>query len=147
MTDQPVTTIRIQPDGAIEVTQPGASAADLVPVVYALRALLTGPERLALGFRPTGGTSAHLERRPSADLGHGERQRGPSRRHRTPDPVVRHHRQEEDYIGSNTDRGSRGLPGHCDRCARVGHVKAHPNLGCGDVGCGDYHPPEEDHDD
>ncbi len=53
----------------------------------------------------------------------------------------------EDYIGSNSDRGSVGLPGHCDRCAEVGHVKAHPDMGCGDVGCHTYHPPEGDHDD
>ena len=25
--------------------------------------------------------------------------------------------------------------GHCERCNEVGHVKAHPDLGCADVGC------------
>lgn len=38
-------------------------------------------------------------------------------------------------IGSNSARQSVGEPGHCNRCAKFGHVKAHPNLGCGDVGC------------
>jgi hypothetical protein len=140
---EPVTTIRIQPDGAIEVSEPGAKAADLVPVVYALRALLTGPERVGLGFQPIAGTSVHAERRATGDVGHGHQQRGPHRRHRTPDPVVRQ-RSPEDYIGSNTDRGSRGLPGHCERCARIGHVAAHPDLGCADVGCDAYHPSDGD---
>jgi hypothetical protein len=31
-------------------------------------------------------------------------------------------------------------PGHCDRCAEIGHVRAHPSLGCGDVGCEEHHP-------
>jgi hypothetical protein len=39
------------------------------------------------------------------------------------------------YAGSNPDRASTGLPGHCERCAEVGHVRAHPEYGCGDVGC------------
>jgi ADP-ribose pyrophosphatase YjhB (NUDIX family) len=39
------------------------------------------------------------------------------------------------YAGTNPDRQSVGLPGHCDRCVAVGHVRAHPDLGCGDVGC------------
>jgi hypothetical protein len=39
------------------------------------------------------------------------------------------------YAGSNPDRQAVGLPGHCDNCARFGHVDAHPRLGCSDVGC------------
>lgn len=42
-------------------------------------------------------------------------------------------------IGSNSARQSVGEPGHCNRCAKFGHVKAHPNLGCGDVGCDSGH--------
>jgi len=45
-----------------------------------------------------------------------------------------------DYAGSNTERQRVGLPGHCKRCAAVGHVAAHPNFGCGDVGCDRAHP-------
>lgn len=47
------------------------------------------------------------------------------------------------YAGSNSERQSVGLPGHCERCAQVGHVKAHPDLGCGDVGCTAFHPDED----
>ena len=43
------------------------------------------------------------------------------------------------FAGSNTERQSVGLPGHCERCAAVGHVKAHPELGCSDVGCYSHH--------
>lgn len=49
------------------------------------------------------------------------------------------------YAGSNSERQSVGLPGHCVDCAEHGHVKAHPDLGCGDVGCNAFHsetPPE-----
>jgi hypothetical protein len=42
-------------------------------------------------------------------------------------------------VGQNTERQSVGLPGHCDRCAEVGHVVAHPDLGCADVGCTQSH--------
>jgi hypothetical protein len=42
-------------------------------------------------------------------------------------------------VGQNTERQSVGLPGHCDRCAEVGHVAAHPDLGCADVGCTQSH--------
>lgn len=52
-------------------------------------------------------------------------------------PVVPTH----SYAGSNSDRQCVGLPGHCERCAEVGHVLAHPDLGCGDVGCTRDHPP------
>lgn len=45
------------------------------------------------------------------------------------------------YAGSNSARQSVGDPGHCERCARYGHVAAHRNLGCGDVGCTRGHSP------
>ena len=45
------------------------------------------------------------------------------------------------YAGSSKSRQERGAPGHCDDCARYGHVKAHPDLGCGDVGCIRSHEP------
>lgn len=45
-----------------------------------------------------------------------------------------------DYAGSNSDRQSIGLPGHCEVCAQHGHVVAHPEYGCGDVGCASPHP-------
>lgn len=48
------------------------------------------------------------------------------------------------YAGSSPERGSTGLPGHCEPCAQVGHVRAHPNLGCGDVGCTKAHSPDDD---
>lgn len=38
------------------------------------------------------------------------------------------------WAGSNTERESVGDPGHCENCALVGHVQAHPDLGCGGVG-------------
>ncbi len=40
-----------------------------------------------------------------------------------------------DFAGSNPKRGCIGKPGHCEYCAVLGHVKAHRDLGCGDVGC------------
>lgn len=46
------------------------------------------------------------------------------------------------YAGSNSDRQGVGLPGHCVRCAEFGHVAAHPDLGCGDVGCSSHHDEE-----
>lgn len=51
------------------------------------------------------------------------------------------------YAGSNPERQAVGYPGHCARCCEVGHVKAHPDRGCGDVGCYAYHdedPAPED---
>jgi hypothetical protein len=39
------------------------------------------------------------------------------------------------YAGSDPARQGIGDPGHCDDCARVGHIVAHSDLGCGDVGC------------
>lgn len=44
------------------------------------------------------------------------------------------------FTGSNPERQSVGLPGHCDACADRGHVDAHPDLGCSDVGCSSMHP-------
>lgn len=44
------------------------------------------------------------------------------------------------FVGSNSERQSVGLPGHCDACAERGHVDAHPDLGCSDVGCTSVHP-------
>lgn len=37
--------------------------------------------------------------------------------------------------GRNSERQQAGLPGHCEVCAQYGHVAAHPEFGCGDVGC------------
>jgi hypothetical protein len=48
------------------------------------------------------------------------------------------------YSGSDKGRQSVGDPGHCERCAELGHVKAHPNLGCGDVGCYQAHANDDD---
>lgn len=45
------------------------------------------------------------------------------------------------YAGSNKARQEVGDPGHCERCAEHGHVRAHPNYGCGDVGCTSAHAP------
>lgn len=44
------------------------------------------------------------------------------------------------YAGSDKARQGEGKSGHCDDCVKVGHVVAHPDLGCGDVGCNAYHP-------
>ncbi|MEZ7005650.1 hypothetical protein [Streptomyces sp. AD55] len=43
------------------------------------------------------------------------------------------------FAGTSKERAQVGLPGHCERCAEVGHVKAHRSLGCGDVGCNSAH--------
>lgn len=43
------------------------------------------------------------------------------------------------YAGTDKARQEVGLPGHCKPCAAVGHVAAHPDLGCGDVGCNRSH--------
>ena len=47
------------------------------------------------------------------------------------------------FAGSSKARQEVGEPGHCERCAEFGHVKAHPGLGCGDVGCSRAHPVED----
>ncbi len=49
------------------------------------------------------------------------------------------------YAGSNSERQSVGDPGHCEPCAVQGHLVAHPDLGCGDVGCYRDHPEEDEH--
>lgn len=56
-------------------------------------------------------------------------------------PIYRQTRPgpEPMFTGSNPDRQSVGLPGHCEDCAQMGHVKAHPELGCTDVGCYAHH--------
>ena len=43
------------------------------------------------------------------------------------------------FAGANPNRQSVGLPGHCESCAQHGHVAAHPDFGCGDVGCDQNH--------
>jgi hypothetical protein len=48
--------------------------------------------------------------------------------------------------GTNPDRQYVGDPGHCERCAQFGHVRAHPHLGCGDVGCTAAHGPNDPRD-
>ena len=48
--------------------------------------------------------------------------------------------------GSNKQRQEVGDPGHCERCAQVGHVRAHPSRGCGDVGCTTAHSPGDPRD-
>lgn len=48
------------------------------------------------------------------------------------------------HAGTDKDRQERGLPGHCDDCVDLGHVIAHPDMGCGDVGCGRYHLEKEE---
>ncbi|WP_394621005.1 hypothetical protein JNUCC0626_18480 [Lentzea sp. JNUCC 0626] len=44
------------------------------------------------------------------------------------------------FAGSCSERQSVGDPGHCEACCSVGHVQAHPDLGCADVGCDLAHP-------
>lgn len=43
------------------------------------------------------------------------------------------------HAGSSSERQRVGLPGHCEPCAQYGHVVAHPDFGCGDVGCTSGH--------
>jgi hypothetical protein len=50
------------------------------------------------------------------------------------------------FAGSDSERQSVGDPGHCEDCAEFGHVAAHPDLGCGDVGCNRTHAPGEPSD-
>ncbi|MET8006245.1 hypothetical protein [Nonomuraea glycinis] len=54
-----------------------------------------------------------------------------------PDPMTTH-----PYAGTDKTRQETGAPGHCDDCAARGHIAAHPDLGCGDVGCDKHHPDE-----
>lgn len=46
---------------------------------------------------------------------------------------------ERNFCGSNSCRQEVGKAGHCDRCCEVGHVAAHPQFGCADVGCDRAH--------
>ena len=48
------------------------------------------------------------------------------------------------FAGSDSERQSVGDPGHCEACVALGHVLAHPDLGCGDVGCSADHGPHND---
>lgn len=47
------------------------------------------------------------------------------------------------HQGTNQDRQSEGLPGHCDACEQYGHIAAHPELGCSDVGCSESHETDQ----
>jgi hypothetical protein len=53
--------------------------------------------------------------------------------------VVMTYPPTHDYSGSSKARQEVGKPGHCEACAEFGHVRAHPDLGCGDVGCNRAH--------
>lgn len=48
------------------------------------------------------------------------------------------------FPGGNPDRQAVGDPGHCEDCVSVGHVIAHPDRGCGDVGCTRAHGPDDE---
>ena len=48
---------------------------------------------------------------------------------------------DQPMIGLFAGRSPDGNGPHCARCAEVGHVVAHPDLGCGDVGCVQGHEP------
>lgn len=50
-------------------------------------------------------------------------------------PCAPYRQAAHSFSGSNPDRQSVGDPGHCEDCCSLGHVVAHPELGCGDVGC------------
>lgn len=56
-------------------------------------------------------------------------------------------REPHRYCGSSAARESAGDPGHCEDCCSVGHVVAHPDLSCGDVGCYATHNDEDVDDD
>ncbi|MET9263746.1 hypothetical protein [Amycolatopsis sp. NPDC004079] len=60
-----------------------------------------------------------------------------SKQHRTGRFPYRQH--PHPLCGSNTARQENGDPGHCEDCCSVGHALAHPDLGCGDVGCYQAH--------
>ena len=45
------------------------------------------------------------------------------------------------FAGSDSARQAVGLPGHCETCAAISHIAAHPDLGCADVGCDRNHEP------
>lgn len=51
---------------------------------------------------------------------------------------------DADLIGSpSPERAAAGLEGHCDRCASLGHRKAHLDRPCADVGCTEPHGDEQ----
>lgn len=50
--------------------------------------------------------------------------------------------QTHRYAGHDKRRAESGKPGHCEGCAKRGHVVTHPKLGCSDVGCGSAHNEE-----
>lgn len=52
--------------------------------------------------------------------------------------------EPDTYEGSSKARQEVGDPGHCEKCVSIGHVLAHPNLGCGDVGCNRHHHEPQD---
>lgn len=58
----------------------------------------------------------------------------------------REHVEVTIYAGRSSQRQSVGLPGHCERCAKVGHERAHPKLGCADVGCDYSHDTQARHE-
>lgn len=71
MADTPATSIRITRDG-VEVSEPGRSAEDLVPVLRDVLALLPVADGMApFGFTPSGGTSLTQDRRPTPNLDRG----------------------------------------------------------------------------
>jgi hypothetical protein len=49
-----------------------------------------------------------------------------------------------EYAGGDSERQGVGLPGHCWVCAVLGHIQAHPTLGCSDVGCYRSHDAQAD---
>ncbi|RSN26528.1 hypothetical protein DMC63_01445 [Streptomyces sp. WAC 05977] len=60
------------------------------------------------------------------------------------EPRFPYRQMPHELCGSNSERQSVGDPGHCEDCCSVGHVVAHPDLGCGDVGCYRTHGDETD---
>lgn len=58
------------------------------------------------------------------------------------DQWIKAGRPTHQYAGHSKARAEKGLPGHCERCCEVGHITAHPSLGCGDVDCTKAHPED-----
>lgn len=88
-------------------------------------------------FGPVPSPAANVCRQIRAEL-NGER---PARMTAGGFPYRQH---PHDLSGSNVERQQVGDPGHCEDCCSVGHVVAHPDLGCGDVGCYRTHGEETD---
>ena len=59
--------------------------------------------------------------------------------------VFPYRQHPHEFCGSDTARQEVGDPGHCEDCCSAGHVVAHPDLGCGDVGCYLTHGPDPEH--